>query len=224
MFLRYNIRRHIQCILIIAFGRRQTDKTSFRYREMTDIHIGRCSIVTIVHHLDNHLTALLIILRITVDTLSSHAFEFGSNNLLAVQETAYTVTIHLYTHVIPFAGLNLASYSSRLALTAIYDLFQTMLRIAPTAQIPPAIIVLLLIIEHHAESLIATVFTRAYIIYILLSLYRLVEGSHTTLAHGSLREYAIFHLPFSAGGIHQRSGIAAVIRHRIRTGHLHIIK
>ena len=68
---------------------------------------------------------------------------------VSIQSASHLIAIHLYLDVIPFTSLDGATSRSHRGFASIDTHFHTMLAVVPTTQVPPTVIVGILIIEHH---------------------------------------------------------------------------
>ncbi len=74
--------------------------------------------------------------------------ELRGKELLAVERGIDAVALDMQIHIVPASGLHFSGCSDKLRLTAVDDLLDGILRIAPAANVQPAIVVGVDIVEH----------------------------------------------------------------------------
>ena len=121
---------------------------------------------------------------------------------LTVDIAFHIVAVDHYLEVIPPAGLRAEVHLAVLRFRAVAAHFDGVPRVAPSADIPPGVVLVVLIVEDDEESLVTAVFPRAYIIYKLSGIETGIADTQTGVPVGRLAIAAGDNGPRTAAGIH----------------------
>ena len=113
---------------------------------------------------------------------------------LAVELAGHVSFVHLNLDVIPAVVLNPSGCSSEGRLGPCHTVLYAMLSVVPSAEVPPGVVVGILIVEQDEETLIAAVLSRAYLIYIS-AFGRDIEHGGTVFGRPRLGEDSIRYAP-----------------------------
>ena len=120
--------------------------------------------------------------------------QYGIEDQIVVEPGFDRVTADGQCHIIPATSLHTAWFDGCLRLTTTVNLLQSMLRVTPAAEIHPAVVMFVHVIEDDDETLTTLVLASAALQGIVVAHFGGTQG-HALLAVARLTQYAVGDLP-----------------------------
>ena len=165
-FCRNHIERFVHCILICTIGRGQSHYSTPISLHILEIQLERGCRLIRIYHLQIEDTILLIQLCRLINLLFSRYCKLMNHR--AIQLAGNSRTIHLDLDIIPAVVLDRTGSSSKCRFRTIHTHFYSMRRIIPAPEIPPAVVIGILIIENNEETFFTSVFLCTKLVGIFL--------------------------------------------------------
>ena len=131
-------------------------------------------------------------------------------NLRAVERARHLRAVHLYLNVIPAVKLYGAGSRGQRCLATAHAVFHAVLGVAPTAEVPPCVVLGSCSVEHDKETLVASGLLGTYLIYILSSGDGSVDVGSAVVACGRLHGFTVARCPCSVHGSKQSESVGEV--------------
>ena len=165
-FCRNHIERFVHCILVSTIGRGQSHHSATVSLHILEIQMERSCILIRIHHLQIEKTLLFIQLCRLINLL--FCWYCKLMDYLTIQLASNSRTIHLDLDIIPTVVLNITGSSGKCRFRTIHTHFYSMSRIIPATEIPPAVVIGILIIENNEEAFSTAVFLGTKLVGIFL--------------------------------------------------------
>ena len=166
-FCRNHIERFVHCILICTIGRGQSHHSTPISLHILEIQMERSCRLVRIYHLQIEDTILLIQLCRLINLLFSRYCKLMDYR--TIQLAGNVISIHLYFDIIPAVVLDMTGSSGKCRFRTIHAHFYSMSRIVPSPEIPPAVVIGILIIENNEEAFPTPVFLCTELVGIFLS-------------------------------------------------------
>ena len=196
---RNHLQRVIHRILIGSAFRSQSNHAALLRLHVLQVQIQGSRLGIRIHHLEIEHTLLFIYLSRLVDELVGRKRELVDG--VAIQFAGHLVAIHINLNIIPSVGF----YSSRSrgngGLASVDALLHAVAGVVPSAQVPPAVVVGILVVEDDEEAFASTRLSGSELIGIVRIRDNLGIHVGAVGAASVLRKHAIADAPASLSGI-----------------------
>ena len=196
---RNHLHRFIHRILVGSVLRSQSNHGALLRLHVLEVQIQGSRLGIRIHHLKVEHALLFIYLSRLVDELVGRKRELVDG--VAIQFAGHLVAIHINLNIIPSVGF----YSSRSrgngVFASVYTLLHAVAGIVPSTQVPPAVVVGILVVEDDEESFVSSRLSGSELIGIVrirdnLGIHVGAVGAATVL-----RKHAIADAPAALSGI-----------------------
>ena len=143
----------LQGVLVVTCVGAQLDELGALYREVADVQAGGGALGLRVDNLDDELARLVVDGGTREDTCRRVVLQHGVEHQIFVEPGLHRVAADGQRHVIPAASLDTSLFDVGLDLAATAYLFDGMLCVAPSAEVQPAVVMLVHVVEDDDEAL-----------------------------------------------------------------------
>ena len=192
-FRRNHLERFVHCILVSTVGRGQSNHRAPVSLHILEIQLERGCRLIRIYHLQIEKTLLLIQLCRLINLLFSWYCKLMNHR--AIQLAGNSHTIHLNLDIIPAVVLDRTGSSGKCRFRTIHTHFYSMSSIIPSPEIPPAVVIGILIIENNEEAFSTPVFLCTKLVGIFLRRKLLRINISTVGRRSGLLQFSITDTP-----------------------------